>query len=138
MSSLQDSLMVDVADQQGIVETYCVLEDFGEEEGKKLMEYAKLCGAERNVDILSNPICENLLPEDYQNDIMEETVFQVISEKIRIFRDLDPYIQLSLAYQFKVSERARERERERERENISLSIVKYCCVLLASLDRIED
>ena len=103
MTFLQDSLTEDLVDQRGIVETYCDLEELNAEERRRLLNYASMSTNECNVDILSNPTCADLLPEDYQNDIIDETVLKAVSEKIRIFRDLDPYIQLSLAYQFKVS-----------------------------------
>ena len=67
-----------------------------------MTNYAKLSIEMSDVDVFANPICINLLPEDYQNDIIEETIYKAVSEKIRIFRDLDPHIQLSLAFQFKV------------------------------------
>merc|ERR1712168_1565258 len=57
--------------------------------------------AKSAIDIFANPTCVNLLPQDYQNDIIEETIFKAVHEKIRIFRDLDRHIQLSLSFQFK-------------------------------------
>ena len=94
--------MVELADQRDILTTYCSLEDLNPEDIRRVLKYALMNINECNSDILSNKTCEELLPEDYQNDIIEETVFKAISEKIRVFRDLDAHIQLSLAYQFTV------------------------------------
>ena len=91
-----------LADQSDIVTTYCDLEELGSEDRRRVMDYTLMSINECNVDIFSNITCINLLPEDYQNDVIEETVFKALSEKIRIFRDVDGHIQLSLAYQFKV------------------------------------
>ena len=93
---------MELADQRDIVMTYCNLEDLCSEDRRRVMDYVSMSINECNVDILSNETCEVLLPEDYQNDIIEETVFKAVSEKIRIFRDVQGHIQLSLAFQFKV------------------------------------
>ena len=94
--------MVDLADQRDIVTAYCTLEDMSPEDSRRVLNFASMSINECNVDIFSNDTCENLLPEDYQNDIIEETVFKAVNEKIRVFRDVDAHIQLSLSYQFKV------------------------------------
>ena len=97
--------MVELADQQDIVSTYCKMEELSPEDSRQILNYAAMSIKDCNVDILSNSTCENLLPEDYQNDLIEETVYKAMAEKMRVFRDVDTHIQISLAYQFKVLEK---------------------------------
>ena len=99
---------VGLAEQRDIVGTYCNLEDFSSEDRRQMLDFATMSIKECNIDIFCNRTCVELLPEDYQNDIIEETVFKAISEKIRVFRDVDAHIQLSLAYQFKVGKSAND------------------------------
>ena len=94
--------MVEVADQEDIVNSFCQLEEFDAETRRRMFDYASLSVARSSINIFDNPTCIHLLPEDYQNDIIEETVFKAIAEKIRIFRDLNRQIQLSLSFQFRV------------------------------------
>ena len=91
-----------MADQKGIVESFCDMEKVEEGSRQKMLNYASKVTDMSTLNVFVNPICVENLPEDYQNAIVEETVFRAVSERIRIFRDIDPLIQLSLAFQFKV------------------------------------
>ena len=95
---------MEFGEQGEIVGTYCSLEDFSDADRRRILNYSSMAINKCNVDIFSNPTCADLLPEDYQNCIIEETIFKAVSEKIRVFRDVDAHIQLSLAYQFKVAD----------------------------------
>ena len=95
-------MAVESAQQLDIVGTYCDLEDVEPEQRRRIINFASMSMSDCNVCLFSNPTCIELLPEDYQNDIIEETVFKAVHEKIRVFRDVDAHIQLSLAFQFKV------------------------------------
>jgi hypothetical protein len=54
----------------------------------------------KSIGIFTTKTAREVLPEDYQDDIIKEIVFPVIERELRLFRDLDSYVQLALAYQF--------------------------------------